>query len=599
MPLDPTISLQVAGGGGPGAAANPTTTMLGQLDTMSQLQNRMNQNRQFQLTLQARQEAGQILAASPDLDTGIKSILASPTAGPWSGDFVNTIRQSMLADTQAQGERQKQALEGINKIMLAAAGSAGAPGMLAPTVGAVFAGMSPGAQKTVAGATQAMLTSLMPYGAGQDSSKWTPEQTNQYKQNVAALAVAAGLDPKIFEITAGTPYQLDRGGSIEFGMQNRATGQRTPTGGTDKSLVPALVGVGGAQMPVGGTYGFPGMGENALLPAPSGAGANVSGTGVPTSGNALGGQANLPVPPIPPEQQQQLQQQSSGTGAGAGAVAPTSPLPFEPPPAGMSGAGKSLVPEGTIQPLTGVRGIGGVVVQTPNELEQNKILLEDQKKGTQSYQSAQTTMGQLTLMSNIFDSLARSQDSAGDWLQPGSTGTLRAQVAGLANAFAQIMGKSELPFDPTKIGQVDTLNKTIKNMGLSVINESLGGGREAAQTIQTIMAAVPSLENSYLGAKLIMGSMAATAQRIIDKQVFFDEWARARQGSLIGAAQAFNKLHPAQEYQQRVLDNLGMDSKGRFDSPEAVRTMYHRGLLTEKMAGDIIRNQFGGVTGRE
>jgi hypothetical protein len=96
------------------------------------------------------------------------------------------------------------------------------------------------------------------------------------------------------------------------------------------------------------------------------------------------------------------------------------------------------------------------------------------------------------------------------------------------------------------------------------------------------------------GAKLIIESNRMAAQRLIDEHDFRSAWMAdpRNNGNLQGADVAFNKAFPATSYMDRVLKDFGLDSAGKFTTPEAVRSAFHRGLLTQKQAEDLIKQQF-------
>jgi len=123
----------------------------------------------------------------------------------------------------------------------------------------------------------------------------------------------------------------------------------------------------------------------------------------------------------------------------------------------------------------------------------------------------------------------------------------------------------------------------------------LGTQREAAETIKNITTkGTPSINNSYLGAKLIIESNRMAAQRLIDEHDFRNAWMAdpRNKGNLQGADVAFNNKFPASSYMNKVLEEFGLDGAGKFRSPEAILSAYSRGLLTPNQAKDLVRRQF-------
>jgi hypothetical protein len=131
-------------------------------------------------------------------------------------------------------------------------------------------------------------------------------------------------------------------------------------------------------------------------------------------------------------------------------------------------------------------------------------------------------------------------------------------------------------------------------MGLQVGNQFLGGSREAAETIKRIATTVPSIENSYLGGKLIIAGIRASNQRLMDERAFLNSWVADPKhgGNLLGAAEAFNARAPASDYANKELDSFGLKPDGTFKSLEDLVSMQKRGLMTPRQIRDIAAKQF-------
>jgi hypothetical protein len=65
---------------------------------------------------------------------------------------------------------------------------------------------------------------------------------------------------------------------------------------------------------------------------------------------------------------------------------------------------------------------------------------------------------------------------------------------------------------------------------------------------------------------------------------FQNEWQTRNQGNLAGSAEAFNRLHPAQDYAKTVLAEMGLTAKG-FASPEAKARAQALGYLAKDDTG--------------
>lgn len=285
MPVDPSIELA-------GTTQNPLAT-IGQFAT---IQNALNQNRLFQQTFNARQKAGQIMAAAPDQESGYAALLKDPDVAPFAGEMINQNRQAMqtLADIQrlqavTAGERQKQAQSGLE------AAYQSMPAIMAnPTddnwdrvMGANLAVLSPQARADVAPAIANLKEGLI---GGLDKFTDPVARQREVGRRFSGLGIAGKITPEGLNYAAGgTPFTQNIGGSVISGVQATtplgggltASGpgiQRTAEPSTQTVIgpdgKPQVIQVPGQLSPQGA--------PNALGPAPT------------APGNALGGQV---VPP--------------------------------------------------------------------------------------------------------------------------------------------------------------------------------------------------------------------------------------------------------------------------------------------------------------
>lgn len=257
--------------------------------------------------------------------------------------------------------------------------------------------------------------------------------------------------------------------------------------------------------------------------------------------------------------------------------------------AGMrAGDGKPLIDPSIrmISPSIG-KGVGGLnILSTTQQAAAADLQAEFSTEGLKQFNNATASLASLRYMDNAFDHLAKG----GGFLVPGTAANFRSDLAKVANTIAQITGQ-KLPFDPSKVASIEDFNKETKRMGLMVINQMLGGQREAAQIITGITQSVPGVENTYMGGKLVSAGIQAATQRAIDQRNFENTWQAQNQGNLTGAAEAFNKAHPADQYAKTVLDKFGLTEKG-FSTPEAVRAAKNAGYLTQQQALDLLHEQF-------
>lgn len=280
MPLDPSISLDVKP---PATPANPLTT----IGEYAGIQNQLNQNRLFQQTFAAKQKAGQIIAASPDLESAFTNLAKDPQVAPFAGQIINDYRQGMLAQTQQLGELQTQATTGMDAFRKLLPSMVTNPGGWQSTANSVLSTLSPQVQGQVSSAINNVGKALT------DGLPDDPQaRTGELNKRLTGFMVSAGVSPDSINATMGTPSTRDVGGSITSGLTTPAFagGGFIPTNSVGKTLAPQVVnefGPGGSTQPtiVGGAAGSP---ANPLLPP---AGGSPRTAGAP-AGNALG----LPSP---------------------------------------------------------------------------------------------------------------------------------------------------------------------------------------------------------------------------------------------------------------------------------------------------------------
>jgi hypothetical protein len=255
---------------------------------------------------------------------------------------------------------------------------------------------------------------------------------------------------------------------------------------------------------------------------------------------------------------------------------------------GTAGNGKPLSYDPKVDgqsPRASVGEAGLNVLSEPQKTAAETAMKEWEGPGARAFSNAQTTMGLLNEMDRDFDTMR----DAGGMLVPGAAARFRTTLASYANMIAQATDSKSLPFDPKAIASIESLTKDTKRLGLSVLTTMLGNQREAAETINNITGAVPNIENTYLGGKLLIASIRAATERAINQREFENAWQAdpQNQGNLTGSDIAFNKKYPATEYADRVLNSFGLDKTGFKDSG-AVISAYNKGWLTKQQAHDII-----------
>jgi hypothetical protein len=258
VPVDPNISLQIAPPQQQGGVA---------LDTISRfatIQNALNQNRLFQQTFTARQQAGQILSAAPDLDTGLSNLFKDPLTAAFAPELVNTARQMQNTMADIATKRQALAQGGLSFTLKNLSSALADPSMLEGSLQAGLSTVDPMAAPQVRAAMSSIVQSL---GHGLPEG---PAGVAAYRSRLTGLLLSSGFTPEALHELSGTPSIQDLGGQRVPGVTAPAWAgggfQPATSGGLPMSPVPRVsmepTGPGGALTPIqlGGQGGAGGVG---------------------------------------------------------------------------------------------------------------------------------------------------------------------------------------------------------------------------------------------------------------------------------------------------------------------------------------------------
>ncbi len=539
----PTVDLNL----GPQLQQQAPVNPLGIMEGFAQLQNTLNQNKLFQQTFAARQRLGQIMAAAPDTETGFATAMKDPVAGPFAGEAISAYRQGMLADAQLQGVQQEQAQGGMKGVLGGLTIGLTDPSQVPAAVSSQLKLLSPVARARVEPAINSLVTSLTS-GLPKD-----PDAAKAaFQQRLVALNVAS---PESVQSILGRPETRNLGGSIQSGvtapaqgLPGVAPGAFVPGNGLSMGAAPSV-----QLSPGGAPFALPGI--------PGGA---------PASGT--NGMGEIPVIPggIPP------------TAAAAPAATPQ-------PSKDLAGDGKPLLAD--TRPTTPASSANQGIMLNPAQAKLNEGLVDSlAKEGPNNMQRAMLGIAQTDEVGADLDKL----HSAGGLQEPGALGDFRNGLAKMVNTFEAATG-SKLDFDPASVASYEQLNKDTRRMGLSLLTSTLGNQREAAQTITGITQAVPSVDNTYLGAKLVNASIKAQFQWAKDEVTYAAEVANNNNGDIRSAFTDFAKEHPAQGYADAVLQQFGLvKTKAGVGFPDVagVKNAIKSGLISPEEARAIAKQQF-------
>lgn len=247
-----------------GAPSDPVST----ISKFAEIQNSLNQNKLFQQTFAARQRAGQIISASPDLDTAMQALYRDPQVAPFASNIANEYRQVQQTMLGIAKTKQEAVQAGVAPFMKTALGPASLdPGTWNTLKSANMAQVSPEFRDDVGKSIDSIRDSVL------DGLDKLPDDQKlpTAQRRLASLAIANGMD---MDELWGPREVHDTGGQLVSGR-----GAMTPGGGfipataLGKSLSPQvteLYGPDGSKQPtVVGGEGGSGQGSG-LLGMPGG-----------------------------------------------------------------------------------------------------------------------------------------------------------------------------------------------------------------------------------------------------------------------------------------------------------------------------------------
>lgn len=253
--IQPDISLGIKV---PQAGGTNALSMVGDLAT---IQNRLNQNALFQQEFSAKQRAGQIIASSPDLESGLTALYQDPRTAAFAGPIVNNVRATQLTQMQIAHTKQEMMQSGLQAVLHGIGASLNNPDQLEANITANL-GVVP---KEIAPEVRSAVGSIV-QGLGHDLLSDPILAAKELQKRTAGLMTSTGYTPESIAAASGTILP------------------RVETG---------PYGPGGAQAPaaIGGLPGVP---------------ANVPGTVNALGGNAALTAAVAPVQGLPPAQEAYL-----------------------------------------------------------------------------------------------------------------------------------------------------------------------------------------------------------------------------------------------------------------------------------------------------
>lgn len=536
MPVDPTISLNVTGGknGLSEAGTTGTTNPLSMVNSFADMQQRLNNLKLFNQSFAAKQKFGQIMSQSPDIPTAIERAQADPAVAAFVPELIQTMAATQNAMQSYRGQVQAQTADAFthgSAALLSGLMQGGDPARLLKSYSNNIP--DPGVRATFDKSMNNIMLGINdPIGLSEDPAIAKQQKINRF----IAAAIGTGSLDAINKIQPAAD-QKNLGSQIQPGTT--AGGLPLASGRAPGSFEPA-----GKPITITGSPGPVGQGSAYFGARPVGGRVGGGGTSNSSSGSIL-----------------------------------TTPLPLQ--------SGKPMIPEGYKLPQLPLDrdATGQPMGPAANQIQDLGTAFTGPE--LRMFENAKVAKGQLSEMESNFDGMA----AGGGFMTPGALGQLRLNASKLLNTFSQITGK-EPNIDPSKIAKAEDILKGTERMGFSTLSTLLGDQQHAAaETVNHAVNAVPQLENSYLGAKLLINSIRATQDRVIDERNFKNWWQTQTKGDLRGAAEEFNRLHPAEDYIKSVLQSFGLDKNG-FKHPQDVMDQYKKGYLTKEQAKTILQSQF-------
>jgi hypothetical protein len=540
-----------------------------------------NENQNFQLQQWANRGMAEIMSRhAGDEEGGLREILSSPFA-PYGSKFAAEVRASnqslattgkTLAETgRLNFETNDTAMHSMVKYLgpmydailnnrpeaeIRALGNTAIQSTLSSV-----AGMTKEQQQNAITGMQSIID-----GINSNLPADNPAMARQMRlSRIGNLIPGSGMDAAGMDRILHKPTTIETPQGVFFGTYD-AGGNFAPQanplypgglpGFIPKGFAPSIGASGGALYPGTNPFGVPQAPTGAPAPAPAPGPAPAS--------------TAAPAPTVSP------------TPATTAAPAPsTTSAPVE-----LAGDGTPLwspevmarnPPQGNLDASgTEWHWQGG---KTQEAAVQDRAKTFNDKEGPR-FGDAQAAMKQFAAMDASLDRLQ------GTLLQTGTGIEERAAAVKAVNTGVDLFNSTfhtSIPkFDGQTMAAYDSFVKEMTTAQFNVLATQFGHQREAGTVVATAGKAVPGIENTPMGNKLVLEELKSGTQRYQDYYKFTTKWMQTHQGDPQGADVEFDKLHKPEQYENEVLNKFGLTREG-FKDQGAIDYAYSRNWIDDKI----------------
>ena len=231
-----------------------------------------------------------------------------------------------------------------------------------------------------------------------------------------------------------------------------------------------------------------------------------------------------------------------------------------------------------LSPTWGDRGVYNKPVQDAQDAY---------KAETPAVHAARKLMNDLDHMERSLDSAQRSGITAPGWWNEN-----RVYYVNALNTLLHMTGKEGVNVD-----QVRDMDDFVKRAALASFDVDVahfGASRQAFQTIQASFRTMPTLNQSYQGAKLILDGWRENLKYDLDKRDFKDRYFEQNKNYYM-ADEKFNEKFPLSAYRKRTEDIWGLGPEGYGKDMDRLKWAHETGRLSEpeymRLAEKILRGE--------